>query len=87
MTPNQQVLFDKAERERAQVLDWLTERIAQSPIKPATKAELCAIAVAEFGVSKNAFNAGWDLAIFRSGNEHWWEPLPRTARSSNSAHN
>jgi hypothetical protein len=76
MTPKQQALFDKAEHERNQVRDWLLELMAQSSVKPATKAELFAIAQAKFGVSKNAFNGGWDLAIFRSGNEHWWEPLP-----------
>ncbi len=87
MTPNQQALFDKAERERAQVRDWLMQMMAQSPIKPATKAELCAIAQAKFGVSKNSFNAGWDSAIIVTGNEHWWEPLPRTARSPTAKHN
>lgn len=87
MTPNQQALFDKAECERMEVRDWLLQLMAKSPIKPATKPELCAIAQAMFGVSKNSFNAGWDLAILRSGNDHWWEPLTRSARSSKTSRN
>lgn len=87
MTPKQQAQFDKVERERNQVRDWLLELMAQSAVKPATKAELCAIAQAKFGVSKNSFNAGWDLAIFATGNEHWWEPLPRSARKPDGARN
>jgi hypothetical protein len=87
MTPKQQALFDQAERERHQVRDWLTELMAQSPIKPTTKAELCAIAQARFGVSKNSFDGGWNAAIIETGNEHWWEPLPRAARSSTATHN
>ena len=58
MTPKQKALFNRVERERAQVRDWLFGLRAQSPDKPATKAELCAIAMAKFGVSKNAINAG-----------------------------
>lgn len=77
MTPRQQAQYDKAERERKQVRDWLLELMAQSSIKPATKAELLAIARAKFGVSKNSFDNGWDWAIFDSGNEHWWNPSPR----------
>jgi hypothetical protein len=69
MTPKQQALFDKAERERHQVRDWLPELMAHSPIKPATKAELCAIAQAKFGVSKNSFDAGWSAAIIDTGDE------------------
>jgi hypothetical protein len=48
----------------------------QSPHKPATKDVLREIAVHKFGVSKSSFNAGWDLAIIKSGNERWWDPLP-----------
>lgn len=87
MTPNQRALFDKIERERAQVRDWLMELMAQSPLKPATKAELCVIAMAEFGVSKSSFNAGWGIAILGTGNEHKWEPLPRKTRTSRTIRN
>jgi hypothetical protein len=80
MTPKQQALLDKAERERAKVRDWLLELMGQSPDMPATKAKLCAIAQAKFSVSKNAFDAGRNTAIIETGNEHWWEPLPRAAR-------
>ena len=87
MTPTQRALFDKAERERITVRDWLIELMAQSLDKPATKAELRAIAQAKFGVSKNAFDAGWNAAIMDTGNERWWEPLPRSARSSKAKKN
>jgi hypothetical protein len=80
MTPKQRAVFDTAERERSKVRDWLLELMARSPDKPATKADLCAIAKAKFSVSKNAFDAGRNTAIIETGNEHWWEPLPRAAR-------
>lgn len=77
MTPRQQEQFDKAQHERNQVRDWLLSLMAQSSAKPATKAQLWGIARAKFGVSKNSFDGGWDLAIIEAGNEHWWKPLPR----------
>lgn len=86
MTPRQQAQFDKADLERKKVCDWLLKLMAQSPIKPATKAELRAIAQAKFGVSKNSFDSGWDLAIIVSGNEQWWKPSPRHATKKGLCH-
>lgn len=79
MMSRQQEQFDKAQRERNQVRDWLLTLMAQSSVKPATKDQLWAIANAKFSVSKSSFDGGWDLAIIESGNEHWWKPLPRSA--------
>jgi hypothetical protein len=67
MTPKQKAMHDQAERERKIVRDWLAGLMAQSPNKPATKTELCAIAVDKFGVSKSSFNVGWDWAISTPG--------------------
>ena len=86
MIPRQLAQFDKADTERKKVRDWLLKFMAQSSIKPATKAELRAIAQAKFGVSKNSFDGGWDLAIIDSGNEHWWKPSPRRATKKSGFH-
>ena len=82
MTPRQKEQSDKAQRERNQVCNWLLTLMAQSSAKPATKAQLWAIARDKFNVSKNSFDGGWHLAIMKSGNEHWWKPHPRTGRSA-----
>lgn len=86
MTPSQKEQFDKAQSERNQVRDWLLMLMAQSSVKPATKAQLLAIAQSKFGVSKKSFEGGWDIAIIESGNEHWWKPYPRAGRSAKIVH-
>jgi hypothetical protein len=81
MTPSQQILYDKAQRERALVCEWLMEMMRQSSQKPATKDTLRELAMEKFGVSRNSFDAGWNVAIMSSGNEHWWDPLPRSKKA------
>ena len=82
VTPRQKEQFDKAQLERNQVRDWLLMLMARSSAKPATKAQLWAIAKAKFGVSKNSFDGGWNIAIIELGNEHWWKPHPRAGRNA-----
>jgi len=77
MTPSQRQLYEKAERERKLVCDWILELMTQSRDKPAIKNALREIAIKRFGVSKSSFDRGWNMAIIKSGNEHWWEPMPR----------
>ena len=77
MTPLQRKLFEKAEREREIVCDLLLGLMAQSRSKPATKEALREIALSKFDISRAPFDHGWNMAIMKSGNEHWWDPLPR----------
>jgi hypothetical protein len=77
MTPFQRRLYEKAQCERELVCDWIMELMKQSPQKPTTKETLREIAIQKFKVSKMSFDSGWDLAIIKSGNEHWWRPSPR----------
>jgi hypothetical protein len=77
MTPKQRDQYDKARKEQIQVRDWLLGLMSQSPQKPATKDVLREIAIRKFRCSRTSFNGGWDWAIIESGNDHWWEPLPR----------
>ena len=77
MTPSQRMIFENAERERELVCDWLLGLMAKSQNKPATKDALREIALKKFNISKASFDHGWNMAIMKSGNEHWWEPLPR----------
>jgi hypothetical protein len=69
--------YEKADRERRIVKEWLQELMRQSPIKPATKSELRQLAIEKFSVSQNAFDGGWIQAIEESGNRHWYDSLPR----------
>jgi len=69
--------YEKADRERRITKEWLLELMKQSPIKPATKGELRQLAIEKFGVSQNAFDGGWIMAIEESGNRHWYDSLPR----------
>lgn len=75
MNPTQRKLYETAARERSLVCDWLMELMKQSSEKPITKDILREIAIKKFKVSKQSFDAGWNMAIMRGGNEHWWEPL------------
>ena len=86
MTPAQRQLYAKAQAERDTVCNWLLALMAQSPQKPMTKDSLQNIAMQKLGVSKSSFNAGWDLAIIKSGNEHWWAPLPRRKSGATPRH-
>jgi hypothetical protein len=49
----------------------------------ATKDELWAVAKREMGISRASFDVGWNLAIFDTGREDWWEPLRGRRRVRN----
>jgi hypothetical protein len=69
MTPSQRQLYEKAERERILVSNWILELMTQSRDKPATKNALREIAVKRFGVSKSSFDHGWNMAVWRTGHD------------------
>ena len=77
LSPRMQAAHDKAEIQRKLVRDWLLEIMPAASQRTRTKDDLQAEAIARFKVSKSAFNYGWMWAIEVSGNEHWYEPLPR----------
>jgi hypothetical protein len=56
--------------------------MASSSVKTRTKADLRSEAIELFKVSKNAFDFAWIDAIEKTGNHHWYEPLPRSRRTA-----
>jgi molybdopterin-biosynthesis enzyme MoeA-like protein len=53
-----------------------------SSVRTRTKDDLRAEAIERFKVSKNAFDFAWISAIERTGNRHWYEPLPRSRKKT-----
>jgi hypothetical protein len=82
MNPIQRKLYENAARERSLVCDWLMELMRQSSEKPTTKDVLREIAIEKFKISKQSFDAGWDMAIMKTGYEHWWEPLRKKKKAA-----
>jgi hypothetical protein len=80
LPPHRQALYDAADTQRKLCLDWLLYVMASSSIRTRTKADLRAEAVERFKVSKNAFDFAWIDAIEKTGNPHWYEPLPRSRK-------
>jgi len=39
-------------------------------------------AMQRFKVSKSAFDVAWIRAIEKTGNRHWYDPLPRSRRKT-----
>ena len=56
--------------------------MAASSEKTRTKADLRDEAIERFAVSKSAFDFAWIWAIEETGNRHWYEPLPRSRRTT-----
>jgi len=75
-----QILAEKAERERRTCREWLLTIMRASQDKTRTKTNLRAEAIARFNVSKNAFDQAWIAAIEETGNHAWYEPLRKAAR-------
>ena len=73
--PRNQILANKAEREREACRDWLLTIMRASRHKTRTKADLRAEAVARFSVSKSSFDHAWIAAIEETRNYAWYEPL------------
>jgi hypothetical protein len=42
----------------------------------------CGEAMQRFKVSKSAFDVAWIRAIEKTGNRHWYDPLPRSRRKT-----
>lgn len=68
-------------RERIQrSREWLKTLMTPGCPKPATKDELFAWARDHLGANRSNFNAAWDLAIFDTGREDWYAPMPNARR-------
>jgi hypothetical protein len=68
-------LMEKARAEERLCENWLLPFMQQGRPKFATKAELRAAAIRQFGVSKSSFDRAWIGAIIETGREDWYEPL------------
>jgi hypothetical protein len=82
LSPRQKAASELADAQRKLCLDWLLYIMASSSIKTRTKADLRSEAIERFKVSKNAFDFAWIDAIEKTGNHHWYEPLPRSRRKA-----
>jgi hypothetical protein len=80
LSSHQRALYDAAEEQRKLCRDWLIYIMSASSERTRTKSELCAEAMQRFKVSKNAFDAAWIRAIEKTGNHHWYDPLPRSKK-------
>jgi hypothetical protein len=81
-SPRQQAAFELADAQRKLCLDWLLYIMASSSVRTQTKSDLRAEAIDRFKVSKSAFNVAWIWAIEKTGNHHWYNPLPKNTRTS-----
>lgn len=75
-------LWDKAELERGRCQEWLMGFMRDGQPKPMTKAEFCAVAMRNLGVSKCSFDQAWISAIEECGRHDWYEPLRPRRRST-----
>lgn len=85
MTTRKQQLFDKAQAERRRCASWLVERMRDGKPKVLTKAEYREQAMAELGVSKHSFDAGWVWAIEETGRHDWYHGHALSQRKPASA--
>jgi len=70
-----QELSRKAADERRRCRNWLLPFMEAGRPRVATKAELCAVAMRELGVSKSSFDFAWIDAIERTGRHDWYLPI------------
>jgi hypothetical protein len=82
LSPHRQALYEAADAQRNLCRDWLLYIMSASSERTRTKDDLRAEAIERFRVSKSAFDVAWTWAIEKSGNRHWYEPLPRSQRKS-----
>jgi hypothetical protein len=82
LSRRQQAGTELAKAQRKLCLDWLRYIMASSSVKTRTKAYLRSESIERFRVSKSAFDFAWIDAIEKTGNHHWYEPLPRSQRKA-----
>jgi hypothetical protein len=80
LSRHRQALYDAARKQRTLCCDWLLYIMASSSVKTRTKDDLRAEAIKRFKVSKKAFDEAWILAIEKTGNRHWYEPLAKSQK-------
>jgi hypothetical protein len=82
ISPHRQALYDAANEQRELCRDWLLYLMSASSERTRTKADLRAEAIERFKVSKGVFDAAWIRVIEETGNQHWYEPLPRSRKKT-----
>jgi hypothetical protein len=71
-----------ADAQRKLCRDWLLYIMASSSVRTRTKDDLRAEAMKRLKVSKSAFDVAWTWAIEKTGNRHWYEPLPKSRKKT-----
>jgi hypothetical protein len=79
---HRQALYDAAHEQRKLCRDWLLYIMAASSVRTRTKDDLRAEAMKRLKVSKSAFDVAWTWAIEKTGNRHWYEPLPKSRKKT-----
>jgi hypothetical protein len=79
---HRQALYDAARKQRMLCVDWLLYIMASSSVKTRTKDDLRTEAIKRFKISKKAFDGAWIQAIEKTGNRHWYEPLPKSQKKA-----
>lgn len=71
---------EAANAQRKLCRDWLIFIMASSSVRTRTKDDMREEAIKRFKVSKSAFDVAWIWAIEKTGNRHWYEPLPKSRK-------
>ena len=82
LSPRQKAAADLADAQRKLCRDWLLYIMAVSSVRTRTKDDLRAEAMKRLKVSKSAFDVAWTWAIEKTGNRHWYEPLPKSRKKT-----
>ena len=82
VSPRQKAAAELADVQRKLCRDWLLYIMTASSVKTRTKCDLRAEAIGRFKVSKSAFDFAWISAIEKTGNRHWYEPLPKSRKKT-----
>ena len=82
LSRRQKAAADLADAQRKLCRDWLLYIMAASSVRTRTKDDLRAEAMKRLKVSKSAFDVAWTWAIEKTGNRHWYEPLPKSRKKT-----
>jgi len=82
LSRRQKAAADLADAQRKLCRDCLLYIMAASSVRTRTKDDLRAEAMKRLKVSKSAFDVAWTWAIEKTGNRHWYEPLPKSRKKT-----
>jgi hypothetical protein len=82
LSRHRQALYEATDAQRKLCRDWLLYIMAASSVRTRTKDDLRAEAMKRLKVSKSAFDVAWTWAIEKTGNRHWYEPLPKSRKKT-----